>query len=320
MSQIFLFTGENAYALLEEKRRWIQEFCKKHGEENFVQLIGKQCKFQETLEQCSAAPFIAEKRLVAFDGMPHIDKEEFDLLVDALHPQILVLIIEPKPDKRLVLSKAILNTAEVRTFTQCSGNALVSWVQEFVQKSGAQISTDTARHLIHTVGEDQMLLATELRKLATFAHGLEITQEMIASLAVLSQERTSWLLMDLLFAQKCQEALVFARNMLASGENPYALWNRLLWIVAQIALVASACAEGNVSPASIAKTTGVPFPTAKTLLPVARTLDAKKLQHIVHMFSFADREFKTGGYRATVEAPEEMLTVIDRSIVKLATL
>lgn len=319
MSQIFLFTGQNAYLLQEEKRRWVSGFSQKHGEENLVQIPAKGLKYSDLLEQVSVAPFIAESRLVVIDGIPKLEKEEVATLSDVIHPQVIVVFVEPKPDKRLSATKALLEIAETKTFNVLKGEALVRWIMEYASSQGTTFAKPQALYLIDRVGEDQMLLSTELLKLCLYKGESEVTRQDIDTLIMLSEERTSWMLMDLIAAGNTKGALQFLNRILQSGQSAHALWNQLLWIVAQISLVSAAYADGKQTPPAIAKE-GVPFPTAKTLLPFVRSLDQKTLSSIVEHFADADTKLKTGGFKATEQAPEELFSLLDSSIAKLATI
>jgi len=157
-----------------------------------------------------------------------------------------------------------------------------------------------------------------MRKLATFAGQKQITNNDIDELVMLSEEQAGWKLMDLVAANKCDEALVFSRQLLLKGESPYALWSKLIWLVSQLTLVSAALDDGIAAPPAITKSTGVSFGTVRTVLPLARKIDDTRLEAIVSRFAQTDKALKTGGYKSTVEAPEELLSIIDQSIVMLS--
>lgn len=320
MSQVFLFTGENSFALGVEKSRWIHEFCAKHGEENCTIQPGKSLTLTHLLDEVSSMPFIAEKRLIVLDGIPKYEKGATKEILRALHPANLLLIIEPKPDKRLSFTKELLQEATVKTFEPLRGSTLSKWAVSYAMSLGATLSPQVCEYLLQAVGEDQMLLSTELQKLATFADGGDITRESVDTLVMLTQSQAGWRLMDLIAARKHTEALVFIRQLLQKGESPHALWNMLLWIASQITLVSAAVQEGDTNPASIAKTTGVPFPTARTLQPFVRTITQAQLQRIVQEFASSDTALKTGGYRVTSEAPEELQSLLDHCVLQMTSL
>lgn len=320
MSQIFLFTGENEYELSREKSRWIGEFCKKHGAENIARMEAKSLKITALLDEVSVAPFIAEKRLIVVEGIPKFEKGQIQQIDTQIHPGNLLLFVESKPDKRLTSTKELMNCATVKMFNPLRHDALKAWLMARAQSLGSSLGPKAADHLLQMVGDDQMLLSTEIQKLATCAGDTEITIEQMNDLVMLTEQQASWKLMDLLAARKEKEALRFIQELLQKGESPHALWNRLLWVASQITLVAASCQEGDNAPASIAKSTGVPFPTARTLQPFLRGVGTDSIRMMVDTLADADKQLKTGGYRSTNDAPEELTALIDHCVVLIATL
>ena len=116
MSQIFLFTGENAYALREEVLRWTGGFREKHGEENLLRLTARHLTVGALLDEVAVAPFIAEKRLVLIEGIPTLSKEEVEQLANMVHPQVIITFVDPKPDRRLAATKKLFDLATVKAF------------------------------------------------------------------------------------------------------------------------------------------------------------------------------------------------------------
>lgn len=318
MSQVFLFSGENLYEMTKEKQRWISGFIDKNGQENLTIFDGKKLSAKLLKDELAASPFIAEKRLIVIEGILKMEKGEMLQLQDIIHPQNLLLFVDSKPDKRLSSTKELLTIAKIQSFSPIRGDRLIGWLIQQAKTSGSSLSTDSARHLIDTVGEDQMLLVSEIQKLATFTGSGSITYEAIDALVMLSEEQAGWKLMDLLSLGKRDEAIHFAQELLQKGESPYALWSKLLWLVSQLTLVCAALDDGIAAPPAITKSTGVSFGTVKTVLPLARKIDRAKLSNIISQFVLTDKALKTGGYKSTVEAPEELLSIIDQSIVMLS--
>lgn len=318
MSQIYLFSGENLYELIEEKHRWIAAFIEKHGEENLLQLDGKKLQMTELMDEIAASPFIAEKRLIVLYGIPKMEKGEMLELQNILHPSNLLLFVDQKPDKRLSSTKELLTIAQIKTFAPLRGERLVVWLSHQAQAQQSCITPQSARHLIDAVGEDQMLLESEIRKLATFSGASSISIEAIDALTVLSEEQAGWKLMDLLAEGKHEAALQFAQELLIKGESPYALWSKLLWLVSQLTLVVAALEDGICAPSAITKSTGAKSGTVRTVLPMARGMSTAQLSNLVSKFARTDKALKTGGYKSTAEAPEELLSIIDQSIMLLS--
>ena len=321
MNQWFLFTGDNAYERFRERGRWLKAFAEKHGSENIQSFEASGLSKSALMNEVASAPFIAEKRLIVINGLPKVEKDDVEELITATHPGVLVVCEDPKPDKRLGSTKAFLEHLDVRQFPLKSRQEILLWLRAAATELGVQLSADASAAMIDRIGEDQQMLSSEITKIATYVgRGGTIAVSDIDELIVFRAERVAWQLMDHFAAGKKRDALSLAHTMLLKGENPHSLWSRLLWMVTQVMLVAAAVDRGCTQPAAIAKEAGVPFPTARNLSSYAGSASRKNLRRVCAWFSDADKGLKLGAYRATAEAPEELVSIIDSGIVRLSAL
>jgi len=319
-SSLYYFTGGNAYAVREEKRKWLRQFEEKHGTENLLVLQAADVTYRTLLDEVSVAPFIAEKRLLFVDGTPSLAKEEVERLLGTIHPHCILVIADAAPDKRLAAVKALLKAAEVKEFPLLTGRALLQWMARFAQSHETSFAAGAAEELVSVVGENQDALAQEIAKLAHFAGRRSITARDIETLSVPSGEQEVWKLTNLLGEGKGEEALRYARTLLDHGEDPFSLWNILLWMLRTLVTVTAAVQAGERNPARIASTYKVPFPSARNLLRLAQSVPLSSVQSLLLWATDAEKALKTGGLKATKEAPEELLAVVDAFILRTARL
>ncbi len=317
MSQIYFFTGENTFALRHERSQWKTRFAEKHGEENLLVLSSADVTYRLLLDEVGTMPFIGDKRLVIIDGVPKFEKEEIESLPQHIHPSCLLLFCDPKPDKRLTSVKVLLKIADVKEFAPLEGAALGGWIRAYAQGKGTACDARAASLLLEIVGENQDTLAQEIEKLAVFAGTQQITEDVVRRLAVPSGEREIWQLTNELARGQTQPALRYVRELLSRGEDPYGVWSILLWMLRNVVTVHAAAASGERNAANLAKM-GVPFPSVRTLQPFADRLSPEKLSSIVNWAADTDIDLKTGIYKATAEAPEEILGLIDSFILRFA--
>ncbi len=320
MAQIYFFTGENAFQLREERRQWIARFAAKHGEENLLRLDAPSVTFRALLDEVGVAPFIAAKRLVVVDGTPRFDKEEVESLPQLMHPDCLLLLCDGKPDKRLGGAKAFLKIAETKEFTPLEGRPLRDWMKVYAAANGSRLEDAAVDRLLEIAGTEQQMLAQEIQKLCTAHPGGPIAPADVDRLAVPSGEQEVWRLTNLLSQGRIPDALLYARTLTQQGEDPFSLWAILLWMLRSLVSVKAAVDGGQRNPARIASEAGVPFPTARTLQPYAEKISIKRLAALVDWAANADIQLKTGGYRATGEAPQEMTALVDVFILRCGAL
>lgn len=315
MPSVYLFTGENTYLLRQEKLSWFSEFQKRHGEQNLLRLDGHGFSFRAFLDEVSVAPFLGSKRLVVVEGIPEWTKEEMVMLPSHVHPDTILLFSDPRPDKRLAVTKELLKIATVKEFSALAPKALEGWIREAAKVHGCAIADNAIIRLLDLVGSDQDTLSSEIEKVTLYAAGREITEEDIEMLVLPTSDQEVWHLTGLLARGQSTDAYLYARKLLTHGENPVGLWNMLLWMLRSLVSVFASVQEGKTQPAKIAAATKVPFPTVSALLPLAKSLDASALQQFLDSMSQREIDLKTGGLRMTSDASEEISSVIDTFIL-----
>ncbi len=320
VSSLYYFTGKNTFLLREERRKWKEGFLEKHGGNTLLTLDASSLHFRTLLDEVSAAPFLADKRLVIIDGTPKFSSEEMEVLEASIHPDCLVLFCDPHPDKRLGGTKFLLKHATVKEFPALDDRHLSAWIHQYAAQQGNTFDDAAARALLAIVGEEQEMLAREIEKIATAKPNAPVNQADVRTLAVPSGDQEIWQLTSLLSQGKTEDALRYASALLLQGEDAYSLWSILLWMLRNLIGVFAAAAEGERNPAAIASSMGVPFPTVRTLLPFADKLDATRLRLLVDWAVETDIALKTGGYKATGEAPQELLALLDELIIRCGEL
>ena len=318
VSNIFLFTGENSFALRQGRARWIREFTQKHGEENLLRLEGKGVSVREMLDEVSIAPFIADRRLVVLDGIPKWTREEMELLLQQIHPSVIVVFVDSKPDKRLGGVKVLVQIADQRTFPLLAGRELRSWTDDVLHEAGASMEDRAKNLLFERVGEDQEMLYQELQKLSLGVPGRPIEQEDIEELTVPSREWLVWHLTDLLARGQTREAFLYARTLLESGQDPFSLWNILLWMLRNLVLVTSYHRDGVTGVSEIARRAKLNPQSVRAMSSLVQSMNAESLMRLVNETVEADKGLKTGEYRVSQEDSQELMALIDRFILRCA--
>lgn len=312
-------TGENLYALRQEKQRWIAEFEKKYGSDAIARLEGKNTSIRALLDEVGVMPFLAERRLVILEGVPKATKEEIQALETAIHPMTVLLVVDSSPDKRLAGVKHLLAIATTKTFAPMRGAALKQWLQSEAARLGFTFGPGARELLCDMIGEEQEALGTELEKLSLAITGGVLTVADIERLTLPTDEGVVWTMTDLISSGKRREAMQYARRLLARGSDAYGLWAILLSMLKNVVLVRAALDDGLKQAKDIAERTGVhPF-ALRSIQPYATRCALTSLTAAVAWTADADVRLKTGGYRSTDEFPQELHALIDRFLLTLPT-
>ena len=317
-----MLIGPNAFEINEERLRWVREFRERHGSENLTTLDGRKVTFRDLMDEVTVAPFIAEKRLIVVEKVPKGKKGDIEALLRTMHPNVIVLFtLETEPgrkEKLTILQKELKEIAAVKQFPLKQGTQLHEWMNTVLSLHNASVSPEARVLLLDMVGEDQQLLFQELPKIALYAHGRQIVPEDVKMMVACSAEREVWKLMDFLGEGKVEEALQYVRTLLDRGFSPQALWSTFLWMTSLLVQVVAYVEDGETNPWNIARDLHTNGAGIKAIMPSARKMDVAFLSHIVDQALEADRGLKTGQYRATGDEPEEILALIDRSILSFA--
>ena len=313
--QLFFFTGENEYELCKEVSHWKKSFISRHGEENLMVLEGSEADLSTLLDAVGTMPFIAEKRLILIEGVPRIERDELETLCSGIHPQAIVAVVDPKPDKRLSVTKYLKKKAETKIFKPLAPGALKGWLKDESKLQGEMLEDDAAKYLISIVGDDQWTLEKEWKKAALHAKGGPVTVKDVEEVAVPFGEQRVWQLTDLIGSKKPIEALEFLRRRLERGEDPYGLWSIVLNMVNNLVLVKAAQEAGNKGENAIAEATQIhPF-SVRGVAMLARSMPWDRIRDLVNFAAEADIQLKSGGYRYTADRPEEVIALTERVIL-----
>lgn len=318
MQNVFLFTGDNLYAIREERRKWVKHFVAKHNMENLQCVEGEDLVFRTFLDEVSVAPFIADKRLVIMDGVPPWTGAEVERLLSHIHPQVVLLVIAPKIDRRGGAARVLLKAAQCQTFSAIRGSKLHAWIDELARSCGVAMSRDARDLLLDRIGLDQEMLFQEVQKLILYCTGREITVRDVDDVIVPSREWVIWHLTDVMARGELKEAIGYAHKLLVGGHDPFKLWNILLNMLRQLAIIAAAVAEGCVRARDIAAAHKIHPLAVQSLLPLAQRIDLREMQRIIDRVVEMDHALKTGMLRATAEDATELHALIDQCVLAVA--
>lgn len=182
---IYLWTGEESFLIQEKRATWTKAFVEKHGDMNVSVIDGLEMKMGELISHIETVPFLAEKRLVFIKDLPPSSKVKFDSekaagfieSLKTLAESIIVVFLQPEPDKRSSFYKQIKDIATVEEFFKLQHSDLHNWIQKRVEQRGGKILPAAIPHLIEVAGTDLWLLGSEIDKLLAYTAGEKVISE-----------------------------------------------------------------------------------------------------------------------------------------------
>ncbi len=298
MPNLFLFHGDNTYALQEKLNLWKKEFRKKYDDYNLETIEANELDLRSFIPNVLSTPLFADKRLIILKNFLASKKEEDKkTLAEKLDqiPETTVLVFqeETAPDKRLTLFKTLKKLATVEEFPVGDDNKTTSWLIQKAQKENLQISYSTAKYMLNMCGNNPWQLAQELNKLKSYIGDRELTPDDIDKLCTPSLSASIFQLTDQLSRKNLKSSLHSFKLLNDSGEDlgrTFFMLIRNFRIIIQVKdLVERGCSEKEIA----GKLKQHPFVIQKGVQQ-SRNFTMQKLKEIYQDLLTLDTKVKTG--------------------------
>ncbi|HEX8500118.1 MAG TPA: DNA polymerase III subunit delta [Pyrinomonadaceae bacterium] len=267
---------------------------------------------QHAIAAAEQLPMMAGRRVVLVTGfsrkpprapLREEDAEALERYVTRPADTSVVIFIADNLDKRLKLSKTLMETCVSVEFAELKDAELAAWARDRLKHLGAHADERALRQIVALVGASVRQLATELEKLATAAlPGGQITTELVDSLVGRSRELSNFELSDHLIARDRRRALETLRKLLDDGAEPVMLLGLLASNFHRLALAKELMTRG-APEQEVFRVVNMPFSQRKEFLATARRADAQELARRIARIAEADVAIKTslggGGERGS---------------------
>ncbi len=224
-----------------------------------------------------AAPFLAEKRFIFLknvaDTLKKVDAPFWTEIFGRLSESTSLCFVDEMTDvawKKSHLS-TLLGTKpaeDVKHFPvlALSRTECIAWIRARAAKLNADLSEKVAGVLFARVGGTGQELATEIHKLAGYAAGGSITEDMIERLVPSRVSSDFFAFLDLLPTATPEKLMQSLRREMESGTDAFGLFGGLLRQLRVLVGVSSLVARGTTSQKEIADTLALhPFVAQKAI-------------------------------------------------------
>lgn len=298
-----LLVGDNSFEIERELGRLTTAF------DGVAEMVdGSALEIRQLPDLLMGATLFADKRLVVIRHL-YENKQVWDALpewLERLSDDIMLVLVETKPDKRTRTYKTLQKTAEVKEFkswTERDVSVAERWAVEEAKRQEFTLDTKSARSLVEQTGVDQWRVFHALEKLAVLD---TVTPQVIETVIEKNPRENVFILFETAIkgdTEKVQHML----RVLEQTEDPYMVFGLLSSQVFQLA----ALALSDKPSSEVAKEIGAhPFVLSK-LAPYAKKQGRGGVRGVVAAFYEADTAMK-------VSAGEPWL-LIERALVKAAT-
>lgn len=321
IQNLVFLTGEDEYRLRERVKVYKEAFGKKfpNGEIESFSADDDWEAFENTVFTPS---LFGEKRLVFCDGFwdaevfEKAEKSDFLEKIESVSDTATVIIIDPKPDKRMKWVKTILAKAKKEAFDPMETDQVIQWVCKYADKKQKSLSLGNAKALVARCGEDLYTLSREMEKLISASEEKDISLELIQTLTLPHPSLQVWDFLGSLSQQNKPKSLQLFRELIESGESVYQI---LAMIMREIRVHTQLQwgSEQGMSEKQLVETTKLhPFVVKKTL-PLSRKFNAVQLEKLYDALYEIDKRIKSGGIVMTTDDTGELELAVEKFIVEM---
>lgn len=259
------------------------------------------------LEEAETFPFMGERKLVILHNPYFLTAEKtkekvehnIQLLLDYVEnpsPFSIVVIAAPyeKLDERKKITKQLRRYATVVEANKLKDQELVKWIEGQALAQGVQIERDAIQTLMETAGQNLLLLANEIEKMALYVLDEKvITVQTVNDLASKSLEQNIFTLIDFIMNRRTSQAIQLLQSLLRQNEEPIKVL-ALMASQVRIMYLAKNLAQNGYGQQKIAAHLKIhPF-RVKLAMEKARYFQEKELMTFLNNIADADYKMKTG--------------------------
>jgi DNA polymerase-3 subunit delta len=261
---IYFLTGSDRPKIVRAVRRLRSRF----PEESVEVLTAPPATGEEAVAACNALGLFSDGgRLVIVEGVETwkaADVEAVAAYVEDVSPGAVLALVALTPAKSGAIADLVAERGTVLAFDVPRPKSPSAWVAREFKRLGVEVDSDAARALVEIVGDDVLMLASEIEKIATWASGCPVGVREIEMLAVPARETEAWALTDAWGARDLAATLATCEASLAKRE-PFSLAVALASHVARVRAAQSLAEEG-LGTREIAKRLGVKdYPARKAV-------------------------------------------------------
>jgi len=264
LQSIYLLTGSDRPKVVRALRRLRSRF----PDESVEVLTAPPTSGEDAVAACNALGLFSDGgRLVVVEGVESWrapDVEAIDAyLTDASPGAVLALWAHETP-KGDALADLVAKRGKLLSYDVPRPKSPSAWVASEFKRLGVEVDADAARALVEIVGDDVLMLSSEIEKIATWAAGSPVGVRELEALAVPAREVEAWALTDAWGARNLSAAITACEASLEHRE-PFSIAVALATHVGRVR-AAQVLAEEGLGARDVGKRLGMKdFPARKAL-------------------------------------------------------
>ncbi len=260
-------------------------------------LRGDETTWTRIIDVARTGSLFAQRRAVVVRNADALkgDGDEMVAYLDDPTPELALILLAAKPDKRRGVWRAVAERAAVRSAEPLKGRQLRTYVTDRIKRRGLRLTEDGLFELLERVGQDLQRLTGELEKLEAFAQGQPrpLGADEVAAVLGRGLARPLYKLGDAMAARRPAEVMTLMQEMLGDGEPPLLVLTALHRAL-RTARGVGALAGARMPREQLASRFRVPPWKMDQVIAAARRWSEDDLRAALQALDQADRRLKTG--------------------------
>jgi DNA polymerase-3 subunit delta len=264
---------------------------------------GDEAGWPQVVEAARTGSLFASRRAVVVRNADALkgDGEEMVAYVEDPTPDLSLILLTVKPDKRKTVWKRLTEAAQVVPADPLKGRTLRARVQESVRRRRLALRDDGLEELLERVGQDLRRLMGELDKLEAFAGPAPLSAEDVAAVLGRGLAPPLYRLGDAFAARRGPETLEVLQVLLEEGEVPLKILGTFHRSLRQVRGALALRGRRAAREELVARLGVLPFKVGDVLEASRRWSEADLRQAFVAL-DRADRRMKSGSEARTALA------------------
>ncbi len=229
---VFVFFGENSFAVQEKVVFWKNEFTKKYGSNGLLMADGGDTQDAESFAALlktvmRSASLFSGPKLTVIKNIEKLSPNVTEELVSYL-PRVeqdhYVVLTAGKTEKRQELFKILSElekkgVATMEEFKTPSGAQLARWVEKRFAQRGYSIEPEITQLFLAAQGQDMIRIASEIAKLCSYALDNKITKETVCAVVSGEADARVFDLSDAILAGNAKTAFRISHILISTQKS-----------------------------------------------------------------------------------------------------
>jgi len=234
IAPVYYFTGDDVYRKLETVKKIKQALSP--DEFNYVKEDASSCDMGGLLSLANTAPVFSSRRMIVLNNADKLKKNPMEALAGYVSSPMesTCFVILHNDSKKAKKDKAIENslaeTCRIVGFDDLKGPSLSAWVEDKFKEHGLKAEQDALIALEDITGADLCALDSEIEKLSLYVQDRAdktLTQQDVLASIGFNKEENPFALSNAVLDCNRNLSLKLVDNMLAAGEEPISILNKI---------------------------------------------------------------------------------------------